>query len=317
MTCVTIPGLFGNSLMSDVEIRWMEGEKEVSVPAHKVILAASSTYFEKLFTTTMKRENFIKVANKWVYHCIIKMAYGLPTDVHSINDRSCLQTLVDAWDYYGMFEGQPEKIQIFNNNLETYCNAHWKDMVKENMDFLWLLCSEETKTLIISYIQEEIELDVSYKDYPVFDKLSEDYRIACYLRWGLINEILIKMRHRVTRDFIEKHCTLTPLQRSRIVYDIKNVFVQSLKPFRAMHIRYFGEIAGANREKNSIFIKPLFDYDFDVGSAIFCHNEHYRVDEVYYEKVLVKKVYRDICYQMILRGKDLPTSGSVYIRENL
>jgi hypothetical protein len=193
----------------------MEDGVQKTAPAHKAILASCSEYFRAMFTNKMKPVDHLEIKNSSIFHFLIKHMY------------------MDAPGLimpYGHFKDVVEAIDIFNISTEKYTNAcfkEWacnyidlyhKDLISGvELDYLWQRAKPETQTKIAKYLEEEVELDESYLEHPVFNMFSVKCKLENLQKWGklsLIDKMGIKD---VPLSFVMENMKLTDFQLSKIL----------------------------------------------------------------------------------------------------
>jgi hypothetical protein len=116
---------FNDTSFSDVIFRVKLDDKEKCFHAHKVVMAATSSWFEALFTNGMKEtySNEITLANTdpSSFECLLRHCYGMDVDIQDIQQA---ENMVVMSDRFGIDRLKEEAFRYLR--LELCPNNVWK-----------------------------------------------------------------------------------------------------------------------------------------------------------------------------------------------
>lgn len=134
-----------DDVLTDVTLTLVDGKRDIVYKFHKLILYASSEYFQKIFLGDFKEKNLdtllMNVPNAYVCYDVIRSFYGDKTNLGGLPDWKHSLEYIKCCDFLGIelnlvkythlivpIEGIPLLLKIAN--LTNYANAVLKIMAE-------------------------------------------------------------------------------------------------------------------------------------------------------------------------------------------
>lgn len=140
---------FNDEAFSDITLVAKLDDKEKTFHAHKVVMAASSPWFETLFTNGMKEtySNEITLADTdpAVFEKVLRHCYGMEVDIIDIQQAEKIVVLADRFGIDGLKEEafRFTRLELCPNNIWKIWELAGKDIESQeaNMPLYWTIPS--------------------------------------------------------------------------------------------------------------------------------------------------------------------------------